>query len=79
MLFRSLHTTYLSYLDEDNLSYVPTLHSDERGWLFELIKQPSFGQIFVSIPKPGVVRGNHYHHSKVEKFKMGRASCRERM
>ncbi|MCK5130022.1 MAG: NAD-dependent epimerase/dehydratase family protein [Clostridiales bacterium] len=65
---RVLYSTYLSYLEEDHFSYFPTLHSDERGWLFELIKQPSFGQIFVSVTKKGVTRGNHYHHTKVEKF-----------
>ena len=65
---RLLHSTYLSYLEEEDFSYFPTLHTDDRGWLFELIKQPSFGQIFVSITKPGIMRGNHYHHSKVEKF-----------
>jgi len=65
---RILHSTYLSYLDEDDFSYFPTLHSDARGWLFELIKQPHAGQIFVSLTKPGITRGNHYHHTKVEKF-----------
>ncbi len=65
---RILHSTYLSYLEEDNFSYFPTLHSDDRGWLFELIKQPHAGQIFVSLTKPGITRGNHYHHTKVEKF-----------
>ena len=65
---RKLHSTYLSYLDEDNFSYFPTVHSDNRGWLFELIKQEHAGQIFVSLTKPGITRGNHYHHTKVEKF-----------
>ena len=65
---RKLHSTYLSYLEEDDFSYFPTLRSDARGWLFELIKQPHAGQIFVSLTKPGVTRGNHYHHTKVEKF-----------
>ena len=68
MFTRVLHSTYLSYLEEDNFSYFPTLHSDARGWLFELIKQPHMGQIFVSLTKPGITRGNHYHHTKVEKF-----------
>lgn len=63
-----LHSTYLSYLEKDNFSYFPTMHSDDRGWLFELIKQPAIGQIFVSLTKPGITRGNHYHHTKVEKF-----------
>ncbi len=68
MLTRILHSTYLSYLEEDNFSYFPTVHSDNRGWLFELIKQEHAGQIFVSFTKPGITRGNHYHHTKVEKF-----------
>jgi UDP-2-acetamido-2,6-beta-L-arabino-hexul-4-ose reductase len=41
---------------------------DQRGWLAELIKSESFGQIFISKTKKGIVRGNHYHDSKVEKF-----------
>ena len=39
-----------------------------RGSLAEFIKQKHFGQIFVSRTKPGVTRGNHYHHTKTEKF-----------
>ena len=65
---RILHSTYLSYLDEDNFGYHPTMHSDDRGWLFELIRNQSAGQIFVSLTKPGITRGHHYHHTKVEKF-----------
>ncbi len=78
---RLLHSTYLSYLDEDKFSYSPILHSDDRGWLFELIKQPHMGQIFISLTKPNVTRGNHYHHSKVEKFTVikGEAIIRLRM
>lgn len=41
---------------------------DERGELVELFKAPGFGQVFYSTSKPGVVRGNHYHTRKVEKF-----------
>lgn len=41
---------------------------DKRGELVELFKVPSFGQVFYSTSKPGVVRGNHYHTRKVEKF-----------
>ena len=36
--------------------------------LAEFLKSPSFGQIFVSRTKPGITRGNHYHHTKTEKF-----------
>ena len=39
-----------------------------RGSLAEFIKQKHIGQIFVSRTKPGITRGNHYHHTKTEKF-----------
>lgn len=64
----SLHATYTSYLDEDKLARSVDLKVDSRGWLFELAKSASFGQVFVSKTKPGVTRGNHYHDSKIERF-----------
>ncbi|MGE5351543.1 MAG: NAD-dependent epimerase/dehydratase family protein [Ignavibacteriales bacterium] len=63
-----LYTTYLSYLPENEFSYKLTSHHDDRGNLTELLKSPQLGQIFVSTTKPGITRGNHYHHTKVEKF-----------
>ncbi|MEN6411832.1 MAG: NAD-dependent epimerase/dehydratase family protein [Veillonellales bacterium] len=66
--YKKLATTYLSYIDIPGLVTAPVLKSDERGWLFELIKSDSAGQIFVSTTKPGKKRGNHYHDTKVEKF-----------
>jgi UDP-2-acetamido-2,6-beta-L-arabino-hexul-4-ose reductase len=65
---KQLYSTYLSYLPEAERLYYPELKSDDRGFLFELIKSPHIGQIFVSRTKPGITRGNHYHHTKVEKF-----------
>jgi UDP-2-acetamido-2,6-beta-L-arabino-hexul-4-ose reductase len=65
---KKLYSTYISYLDDKNLSCIPEIKIDERGKLFELIKSKQFGQIFVSTTKPGVTRGNHYHDSKIEKF-----------
>jgi len=65
---KRLYTTYLSYLPEDAFSYKPLERKDERGKLIELVKGNSFGQLFVSTTKKGIIRGNHYHHSKVEKF-----------
>jgi len=67
-LEKYLYSTYLSFLDRDNLSYPVDLKTDDRGWLFELIKSETAGQMFVSSTKPGITRGNHYHDSKVEKF-----------
>lgn len=65
---RCLHATYLSFLPEDGFAQPVRLHSDSRGWLFELVKSPHFGQVFVSKTLPGVTRGNHYHDTKLEKF-----------
>jgi UDP-2-acetamido-2,6-beta-L-arabino-hexul-4-ose reductase len=65
---KRLHATYLSYIGEQDLCYELTKREDDRGSLAEFIKSKQFGQIFVSRTKPGIARGNHYHHSKVEKF-----------
>lgn len=65
---RQLYATYLSYVPADCWEYGPAIRSDERGNLAELVKSPQFGQIFVSRTEPGVTRGNHYHHTKTEKF-----------
>lgn len=67
-LTKDLYSTYLSYLQDDDFSYQLDKKVDDRGWLAELIKSKEFGQMFVSKTKPGITRGNHYHHTKVEKF-----------
>ena len=67
-LMKCLHATYLSYLDKNDFSHRLELKTDERGNLAELIKSDHFGQIFVSTTRKGVIRGNHYHNTKVEKF-----------
>ena len=65
---RALYGTYLSYLNKQEFEYGLDMKSDERGSLAEFLKSPSMGQIFVSLTKPGITRGNHYHHTKTEKF-----------
>jgi UDP-2-acetamido-2,6-beta-L-arabino-hexul-4-ose reductase len=67
-LMKCLHATYLSFLPEDDFAYPVKMFTDERGWLFELIKSQHFGQIFVSKTLPGITRGDHYHDTKLEKF-----------
>ena len=67
-LMKCLHATYMSFLPEDGFGYPVKLNTDNRGWLFELIKSEHFGQIFVSKTLPGITRGNHFHDTKVEKF-----------
>lgn len=63
-----IYATYTSYLETDNFNYRLSTNTDPRGWLAEFIKSDSFGQIFVSKTKPGISRGNHWHHTKIEKF-----------
>jgi UDP-2-acetamido-2,6-beta-L-arabino-hexul-4-ose reductase len=67
-LLRKLHSTYLSYVPVDNANYKVQKQTDERGYLFELLKSECLGQIFISKTKPGISRGNHFHHLKNEKF-----------
>lgn len=77
---RALYATYLSYLEPSDLLYALDIKTDNRGSLAEFIKAPTFGQIFISRTKPGITRGNHYHHTKTEKFMVvqGRAIIRLR-
>ena len=68
IFMKFLHATYLSYLDKDDLSYEMDSKEDNRGIFIELIKSNSFGQVSVSMSRKGVIRGNHYHNTKNEKF-----------
>ena len=65
---RALYGTYLSYLNDKEFEYGLEKRSDQRGSLAEFLKSSSMGQIFVSRTKPGITRGDHYHHTKTEKF-----------
>jgi UDP-2-acetamido-2,6-beta-L-arabino-hexul-4-ose reductase len=65
---KALHAAYLSYLDKDDFSYEMDSKEDNRGSFIELIKSNSFGQVSVSMSRMGIVRGNHYHNTKNEKF-----------
>lgn len=65
---KKLYSTFLSYLPENGFAYLLTMHSDARGSFTEILKSPDRGQVSVNISKPGVVKGNHWHHTKNEKF-----------
>jgi UDP-2-acetamido-2,6-beta-L-arabino-hexul-4-ose reductase len=65
---RCLYATYLSYLPENEFAYSLKINADNRGELAEFVRTSHSGQIFVSRTKPGITRGNHYHHTKTEKF-----------
>ena len=65
-LIYKLYSTYLSYLP--NFAYDLKSHADNRGSFTEFLKTQSHGQISINITKPGITKGNQWHHSKNEKF-----------
>ena len=67
-LEKNLYSTYLSFLPEDDFSYPLKMNIDDRGSFTEIIRTPDRGQVSVNISKPGITKGNHWHHSKNEKF-----------
>ncbi len=64
----NLYSTYLSYLPTDSFSYDLISHSDDRGSFTEFIKSKFAGQISINVSKPNQSKGEHWHHSKNEKF-----------
>ncbi|MCF0128956.1 MAG: capsular biosynthesis protein, partial [Pseudobutyrivibrio sp.] len=65
---KKLYSTYLSYLPEDKISYEFKTNSDDRGSFTELVHTLEGGQMSVNISKPGITKGQHWHHSKWELF-----------
>lgn len=67
-LTSKLYSTYLSYLPIDDFSYNLLTHKDSRGSFSEFIKSKYAGQVSINVSAPYQVKGNHWHHSKNEKF-----------
>jgi len=67
-LHRALYATYLSYLSPADFAYDLKRHTDPRGVFVEMLKTPESGQVSYFTAPPGVTRGEHYHHTKAEKF-----------
>lgn len=65
---KALYSTYLSYLPEDQFSYPLKMNVDNRGSFTEFIRTADRGQVSINISKPGITKGNHWHHTKNEKF-----------
>ena len=65
---KKLYSTYLSYLPEEKTKFSLKMNCDERGSFTELLKTVNCGQFSVNISKPGIVKGEHWHHSKWEFF-----------
>jgi len=67
-LTRALYATFVAALPTEAFSYPLVAHTDPRGSFTEVLKTPASGQVSYFTAHPGVTRGGHYHHSKVEKF-----------
>lgn len=65
---KNLYSTYLSFLPEDDFSYPLKMNVDSRGSFTEFLRTNDRGQVSVNISKPGITKGNHWHHTKNEKF-----------
>ncbi|MEA4999141.1 MAG: NAD-dependent epimerase/dehydratase family protein [Candidatus Limiplasma sp.] len=65
---RKLYATYQSFLPEDGFAFAPVTHEDARGSFTELLRLGQYGQVSVNISKPGICKGEHWHHTKHEKF-----------
>lgn len=65
---KKLYSTYLSYLPKEKVAFPLKMNTDMRGSFTELIRTPDRGQVSVNISKPGITKGQHWHHSKWELF-----------
>ena len=59
---------YLSYLPKSKVAFDLKMNSDSRGSFTELLKTSNHGQFSVNISKPGITKGQHWHHTKWEFF-----------
>ncbi|MCR4615381.1 MAG: NAD-dependent epimerase/dehydratase family protein [Clostridiales bacterium] len=77
---KKLYSTYLSYLPKEKVSFPLKMNADDRGSFTELLKTMNNGQFSVNISKPGITKGQHWHHSKWEFFIVvsGKALIQER-
>lgn len=65
---KRLYANYLSYLPGDKFAYKLKMNQDDRGSFTELLRTADRGQVSVNISKPGITKGQHWHHTKNEKF-----------
>lgn len=65
---KKLYSTYLSYLPKEKVAFPLKMNVDERGSFTELLRTEKCGQVSVNISKPGITKGQHWHHTKWEFF-----------
>jgi UDP-2-acetamido-2,6-beta-L-arabino-hexul-4-ose reductase len=75
-LTRALYATFVSYLPNEEFTYDLPRHADQRGIFVEMLKTGDTGQFSFFTAGPGVTRGEHYHHTKTEKFLVVRGTAR---
>jgi UDP-2-acetamido-2,6-beta-L-arabino-hexul-4-ose reductase len=77
---KKLFSTYLSYLPKRAVRYPLKMNVDERGSFTEILKTQNAGQVSVNVSRPGIIKGQHWHHSKWELFVVvsGRALIQQR-
>ena len=77
---KKLYSTYLSYLPREKVAFPLHMNVDDRGSFTELLKTEKCGQFSVNISKPGITKGQHWHHTKWEFFIVvsGRALIQQR-
>ena len=68
LLEKKLYATYLSYLPENEFKFPLKMNKDQRGSFTEFLRSKEKGQISINVTKPGITKGNHWHHTKTEKF-----------
>lgn len=73
---RALYATYISYLPPASFAYEVPKYVDARGVFVEMLKTQDSGQFSFFTAPPGVTRGEHYHHSKTEKFLVLKGTAR---
>lgn len=65
---KALYSTYTSYLPKEKISYPLEMKVDQRGSFSEFIHTENHGQVSINISKPGITKGQHWHHNLVERF-----------
>ena len=65
---KKLYSTYLSYLPKEKVAFPLKMNVDERGSFTELLRTANCGQVSINISKPGITKGQHWHHTKWEFF-----------
>lgn len=65
---KALYSTFVSYLPKNKISYPLDMKKHDRGSFAEFIRTENHGQVSINISKPGITKGEHWHHNLVERF-----------